>query len=62
MGGFTPRRHPEELDRAVDKCYHPELFTSERQRVEFRFALYEKMTALLAAAANKPKRGKKAAA
>jgi hypothetical protein len=44
----------EELDRAVDKCYRPEPFTSERQRVEFLFALYEKLTAPLAAA--KPKR------
>ena len=45
----------EELDRAVDKCYRPELFTSERQRVEFLFARYEKLTAPLIAAA-KPKR------
>jgi hypothetical protein len=48
----------EELDRAVDKCYRPEPFTSERQRVEFLFALYEKLTAPLIAAA-KPKRAKK---
>lgn len=45
----------EELDRAVDKCYRPESFTSERQRVEFLFALYEKLTAPLVAVA-KPKR------
>jgi hypothetical protein len=45
----------EELDRAVDKCYRPEPFTSERQRVEFLFALYEKLTAPLVAAAQ-PKR------
>ena len=45
----------EALDRAVDKCYRPEPFTSERQRVEFLFALYEKLTAPLVAAA-KPKR------
>ena len=43
------------LDRAVDKCYRPEPFTSERQRVEFLFVLYEKLTAPLIAAA-KPKR------
>ena len=43
------------LDRAVDRCYRPEPFTSERQRVEFLFALYEKLTAPLIAAA-KPKR------
>ena len=50
----------EELDRAVDKCYRPEPFTSERQRVEFLFALYEKLTApLVAAAAVKPKRSRR---
>lgn len=35
------------LDRAVDKCYRPEPFTSERQRVEYLFALYEKLAAPL---------------
>jgi hypothetical protein len=40
-----------ELDRAVDRCYRPEPFTNERQRVEFLFALYEKLTAPLVAAA-----------
>lgn len=35
------------LDRAVDKCYRLEPFTSERQRVEYLFALYEKLTAPL---------------
>jgi hypothetical protein len=49
----------EELDRAVDKCYRPEPFTSERQRVEFLFALYEKLTAPLVATAAKPKRVRK---
>ena len=38
------------LDRAVDRCYRKEPFTSERQRVEFLFALYEQLTAPLAAA------------
>ena len=51
----------EELDRAVDKCYRPEPFTSERQRVQFLFALYEKLTAPLIAAA-KPKRARKKSA
>lgn len=50
------RKAHDALDRAVDKCYRPEAFTSERQRVEFLFALYEKLTAPLIAAA-KPKRG-----
>jgi hypothetical protein len=47
-----------ELDRAVDLCYRPHPFTSERQRVEYLFGLYEQLTApLLPAAA--PKRGRK---
>jgi hypothetical protein len=36
-----------ELDRTVDLCYRPEKFDSDRQRVEFLFALYEKLTAPL---------------
>jgi hypothetical protein len=43
------------LDRAVDKCYRPEPFTSERQRVEHLFALYEKLTAPLLPASPKKK-------
>ena len=43
-----------ELDRAVDLCYRAQAFTSERQRVEFLFALYEKLTSpLLPATAKK---------
>ena len=45
----------QELDRAVDRCYRPEPFPSDRHRVEYLFALYEKITAPLVAAA-KPKR------
>jgi hypothetical protein len=41
----------EELDRAVDLCYRPEKFESDRQRVEFLFACYEKLTAPLLPAA-----------
>ena len=44
------------LDRAVDRCYRAQPFTSERQRVEFLFVLYEKLTAPLIAAAGKKKR------
>lgn len=45
-----------ELDRAVEKCYRAEPFHSDLERVEFLFALYEKLTAPLAAAAeNKAK-------
>ncbi|MEN6425797.1 MAG: DNA methyltransferase [Phycisphaerales bacterium] len=35
------------LDRAVDRCYRKEPFTSDRQRVEHLFDLYEKITAPL---------------
>ncbi len=34
-----------ELDRAVEKCYRAEAFHSDRERVEFLFSLYEKLTA-----------------
>ena len=37
------------LDRAVERGYRPEPFASDRERVEFLFALYEKLTAALAA-------------
>jgi hypothetical protein len=43
-----------DLDRAVDKCYRAAPFTSERQRVEYLFELYQKLvTPLTAAAARK---------
>jgi hypothetical protein len=35
------------LDRAVDRCYRTAPFTSDRQRVEFLFSLYETLTAPL---------------
>ncbi|HOC57165.1 MAG TPA: hypothetical protein PKI20_16220, partial [Verrucomicrobiota bacterium] len=38
------------LDRAVDRCYRPEPFPSDRHRVEYLFALYEQLTAPLVAA------------
>ncbi len=47
-----------ELDRAVDLCYRREPFETERQRVEYLFALYEKLTAPLLPA-SRPKRGKR---
>ena len=54
------------LDWAVDRCYRSELFESERERVEFLFALYEKMTAPLAPTTpikkTKKQKNKKAAA
>ena len=45
------------LDVAVDRCYRREAFTTERQRVEYLFALYEKLAAPLLAAESK-KRGR----
>lgn len=51
------------LDEAVDKLYRAQPFASDRERVEHLFALYEKLTApMLAAAGAKPTkpRGKKA--
>jgi hypothetical protein len=36
-----------ELDRSVEQCYRPEPFRSDRERVEFLFSLYEKLTAPL---------------
>ena len=42
-----------DLDRAVDLCYRPQPFDSDRHRVEHLFALYEKLTAPLIAPAKK---------
>ncbi len=42
------------LDKAVDKCYRPADFPSDRDRVEYLFQLYEHLTSPLAAA--KPRR------
>jgi hypothetical protein len=48
-----------ELDRVVEKCYRAEQFHSDRERVEFLFALYEKLTApLLPSAKSKRARSK----
>ena len=65
---YDPDVMPEELrkahralDKAVDRLYRKEPFASDRERVEHLFGLYEKLTApmLAAAAAAKPKRGRK---
>ena len=48
------------LDRAVDACYRDKPFHSDRERVEFLFELYEKLTAPLTAGLDKkPKRKRK---
>ena len=44
------RRAHQVLDRAVDRLYRRKRFKSERERVEYLFALYERMQAPLAAA------------
>ncbi len=44
-----------DLDRAVELCYRKEPFKSDRERVEFLFGLYEKLTAPLVP----PPRGRK---
>lgn len=36
-----------DLDRAVDRCYRKEPFLTDRQRVEYLFALYGRLTAPL---------------
>jgi hypothetical protein len=50
-----------ELDKAVDLAYRPQTFTSEANRMEFLFELYEKYTADLFTK-EKPKKTKKTTA
>jgi hypothetical protein len=38
------RKAHDALDKAVDQCYRKEPFTSERERVEYLFGLYRKLT------------------
>ena len=47
------------LDRAVDRCYRSQPFTSERQRVEFLFALHEELIAPLLPSSRRTKRSAK---
>jgi hypothetical protein len=47
-----------ELDKAVDLAYHPQPFTSDANRMEFFFELYEKYTTGLFAVEKKTKSGK----
>jgi len=50
----------QKLDKAVDLCYSPQPFTSELNRIEYLFALYEKLTApLLPPKTKKPSRRRK---
>ncbi len=50
MPGPLPQAR-RELDWAVNRCYRAEPFPSDRHREEYLFALYEKLSALLVAAA-----------
>ncbi len=43
------------LDRAVDRCYRAQPFTSDRQRVEYLLAMYEKLAAPLLSKGRKKK-------
>jgi hypothetical protein len=47
-----------ELDHAVELCYRPQPFQNDRQRVEYLFALYERLVAPLTAPAKKTRRKK----
>lgn len=42
------------LDRAVDRCYRRQPFTSDRQRVEFLFVLYERLVSPLVQESGRP--------
>ncbi len=48
---------PEQLDRAVYRCYRKEPFASDRQRIEYLFTRYEQLTAPLALAGKRQKKG-----
>jgi len=54
------RRAHQALDNAVDRLYRPRKFTSERERVEHLFTLYERMRTPLAAATKKKRRRRRA--
>jgi hypothetical protein len=48
------------LDKAVDKCYRPQPFTSDAKRVEYLFEVYEEYTkGLLAGEKRKKKEPRK---
>ena len=58
-GGLVPpnlRKAHHALDRAVDRLYRHPRFASERECVEYLFALYERLQAPLVAAVGKGKR------
>ena len=48
------------LDRAVDRCYGTRTFVGDRDRVEFLFELFERLTTPLTATPARPRRGRRA--
>ena len=54
------RRAHQALDRAVDRLYRPRKFSSERERVEHLFMLYERVRAPLVASGKKKTRRRRA--
>ena len=54
------RRAHQALDRAVDRLYRPRKFSSERERVEHLFTLYERMRTPLVAATKSKRRRRRA--
>jgi hypothetical protein len=56
------RRAHQALDRAVDRLYRPSGFSSDRERVEYLFGLYEEIVAHLPMRAPRnPKKQRRAA-
>jgi hypothetical protein len=47
------------LDRAVDRCYGTRTFVGDRDRVEFLFELFERLTTPLTANPTRPRRGRR---
>jgi hypothetical protein len=62
---YDPLTMPAPLLQAhqgLDRCYRHEPFPSDRHRVEYLFALYEKLTAPLVPAAKPAQRGRQSPA
>lgn len=55
MPGSLLKAH-QMLDKAVDRCYRPQVFSNEMNRIEFLFELYEQYTAPLLLSEKKKKR------
>jgi hypothetical protein len=65
---YDPRSMPHELtkahealDKDVDRCYRPEAFHGDRERVEYLFAIYEKITSPLLPSSEGSRRRQKTA-